>query len=142
MSDKHSKETIRLEINSLDKKLLETLAARKKLVAGVIADKIRTGKPIRDKEREQLLLARLIEDAQDLELNPQFILDIYHRILDDSVRQQYTHSLNIENQPENKELTIAHLGDQYSYSYLAVERHFANYAQPVSYTHLTLPTIA
>jgi len=57
-------------------------------------------------------------------------LDIYHRILEDSVRQQYTHSLNQENKAKLKELTIAHLGDQYSYSYLAVQRHFANYPTP------------
>lgn len=130
MIDKISKEEIRLKINELDKRLLETLSARKELVAGVIADKIRTGKPIRDKDREQALLSRLIQDGEELQLNPQFILDIYHRILDDSVRQQYTHSLNQENKDQVKELTIAHLGDQYSYSYLAVERHFANYPTP------------
>jgi chorismate mutase/prephenate dehydratase len=71
-----------------------------------------------------------VNDGIELELNPQFVLDNYHRILDDSVRQQYTHSLNRENEDLNKQLTIAHLGDSYSYSYLAVERHFANYPKP------------
>ncbi|MBT8143018.1 MAG: hypothetical protein HKN88_09935 [Gammaproteobacteria bacterium] len=124
---KPSKEQVRLQINELDQQLLKALAKRKELVADVIADKIRAGHPIRDTDREQALLSRLVADGIDLQLNPQFVLDVYHRILDDSVRQQYTHSLNRENKEQIKELLIAHLGDQYSYSYLAVERHFANY---------------
>lgn len=128
--NKPTKEQVRLQINEIDQRLLKTLAERKVLVADVIADKIRAGQPIRDTDREQDLLSRLVRDGIELELNPQFILDIYHRILDDSVRQQYTHSLNQENEGLNKQLTIAHLGDSYSYSYLAVERHFANYPKP------------
>ena len=116
MSNEHkpSKEEIRLEINKLDAELLQTLAKRKELVSGVIADKIRAGQAIRDVDREQALLSRLVKDGTDLDLSPQFILDIYHRILDDSVRQQYTHSLKRENQELSKELTIAHLCDSYS----------------------------
>lgn len=128
--NKPTKEQVRLQINEIDKRLLNTLAERKILVADVIADKIRAGQPIRDVDREQALLSRLVKDGIELDLNPQFILDVYHRILDDSVRQQYTHSLNRENEALNKQLTIAHLGDSYSYSYLAVERHFANYPKP------------
>lgn len=127
---KPTKEEVRLLINEIDQRLLKTLADRKRLVADVIADKIRAGQPIRDVDREQALLSRLVRDGIELELNPQFVLDIYHRILDDSVRQQYTHSLNRENESLSKQLTIAHLGDSYSYSYLAVQRHFANYAKP------------
>jgi len=132
MSNEHkpTKEEIRLKINQLDAELLQALAKRKELVSGVIADKIRAGQPIRDVDREQALLSRLVKDGTQLDLSPQFILDIYHKILDDSVRQQYTHSLKRENHELSKELTIAHLGDTYSYSYLAVQRHFANYAMP------------
>lgn len=126
-TNKPTKEEVRLQINKLDKDLLNALAKRKELVADVIADKIRAGQPIRDTDREQALLSRLVTEGIELQLNPQFVLDVYHRILDDSVRQQYTHSLNRENQERPKDLTIAHLGDHYSYSYLAVERHFANY---------------
>ena len=55
---------IRVNVSQIDAQLLDLLAARRQLSLEVAKSKIKTKKPVRDIEREQELLVKLIEQGE------------------------------------------------------------------------------
>ena len=59
-------EQLRKEINATDHKILEALSARRELARRVIEEKAESERPLRDPQREQELLARVIAEGRDI----------------------------------------------------------------------------
>ncbi|PWI32160.1 bifunctional chorismate mutase/prephenate dehydratase [Vibrio albus] len=123
----YSLDEIRLRLNELDDNLLQILSERRALSIEVAKSKIETSKPVRDSEREQQLLVKLIENGKSkYQLDAQYITKIFHTIIEDSVLLQQAYLQNLAN-PElsRKPLArVAYLGSKGSYSHLASREYF------------------
>ena len=128
-------ENLRNNINKVDEKILDLLTERRKLSKEIILAKDLTDKPIRDKERESKLLKSLIKSGKEKGLDSHFISKVFYEIIEDSVRIQQQHVLNIAGKTgENKEIfRIAIQGIEGAYSYLAANKFFANYKKRLEF---------
>ncbi|WP_438865578.1 prephenate dehydratase [Neptunicella sp.] len=117
---------IRDEITQVDQQLLALLAKRRGLTNQVAEAKIKSEKPVRDQHREEQLLIKLIKLGQTLGLDPHFVTQIFHVIIEDSVLNQQALLAERANpdsaQPLNR---VAFLGNKGSYSYLATQKYFS-----------------
>jgi len=117
---------VRHSISHVDEQLLNLLAERRELVRNVASMKTKHGIKLRDKVRENELLSQLIRLGKHKNLDSHFILDIFHRIIDDSLQVQEAFLQNIEQNQVSGDFKAAHLGEQGAYSYLAADKHFAH----------------
>jgi chorismate mutase/prephenate dehydratase len=130
---------IRTRITTLDSQLLSLLAERRELAIEVAKSKQATSKPVRDQDREQQLLVRLINQGRELGLDSNYITKIYHSILEDSVLLQQAFLQQIKNPKATTPVArVAFLGDKGSYSNLACKKYFARYDD--SLVELGFPT--
>ncbi|AMG30088.1 prephenate dehydratase [Grimontia hollisae] len=121
-----SLDEIRTNVSRIDQELLSLLAERRKLSLEVAKSKIQTQKPVRDIEREQALLERLVADGKSHDLDPQYVTKIFHTIIEDSVLYQQAFLQRLAN-PENEQplARVSFLGGKGSYSNLAARNFFA-----------------
>ncbi|QUM77659.1 prephenate dehydratase [Moritella sp. 24] len=130
---------IRTRITTLDSNLLKLLSERRDLAIEVAKSKQSTSKPVRDQDREQQLLVRLINQGRELGLDSNYIMNIYHSILEDSVLLQQAFLQQIKNPNAAVPVArVAFLGDKGSYSNLACKKYFAR--QDDSLVELGFPT--
>ncbi|MEC8746922.1 MAG: chorismate mutase, partial [Pseudomonadota bacterium] len=87
MSD-NALDTVRERITALDSELLTLLSERRKLTNEVAETKIKHHIPVRDQKREEQLLVRLIKEGQNIGLDPHYVTQIFHVIIEDSVLNQ------------------------------------------------------
>ncbi|HAB79658.1 MAG TPA: chorismate mutase, partial [Glaciecola sp.] len=80
--------SVREAISELDVKLLELLAQRQQLTNEVARTKIQNQIDVRDPQREEQLLVRLIQEGQKLGLNAHYITKLFHVVIEDSVLNQ------------------------------------------------------
>jgi chorismate mutase/prephenate dehydratase len=128
-------EKIRSEINAVDERILEALAVRRKLVGDVIRTKDQHAAPIRDSSREEQLLADLIAKGRSRGLDAHFVTRIFHEIIDDSVRSQQLHLLDIDKVGLKR---VAFQGIEGAFSQLAGRKYFAPYLEHTAF--IGLPT--
>jgi chorismate mutase/prephenate dehydratase len=124
---RYSLDDIRLRLNELDDQLLQLLSERRSLSIDVAKSKVKTSKPVRDAEREQQLLVKLINNGKEkYQLDAQYITKIFHTIIEDSVLLQQGYLQNLAN-PENRKplARVAYLGAKGSYSHLASREYFS-----------------
>lgn len=116
---------IRQQITQIDRHLLKLLSERHRLAFDVVRSKELTQKPLRDVEREKQLLLELINfaEAENYQLDPDYVTQIFQRIIEDSVLTQQNYLQNKLNQSK-PQISIAFLGMRGSYSHLA-SRQFA-----------------
>ncbi|WP_407331271.1 prephenate dehydratase [Enterovibrio sp. 27052020O] len=121
-----SLDEIRENVSRIDKQLLSLLADRRKLSLEVAKSKIQTQKPVRDVEREQALLEKLVDDGRTHDLDPQYVTKVFHSIIEDSVLYQQAYLQRLAN-PENEQplVRVSFLGGKGSYSNLAARNFFA-----------------
>ncbi|MDX2319385.1 MAG: prephenate dehydratase [Moritella sp.] len=130
---------IRTRITTLDSNLLQLLSERRELAIEVAKSKQSTSKPVRDQDREQQLLVRLINQGRERGLDSNYIMNIYHTILEDSVLLQQAFLQQIKNPNAAVQVArVAFLGDKGSYSNLACKKYFAR--QDDSLVELGFPT--
>lgn len=117
---------IRQQITQLDRHLLQLLAERHRLAFDVVRSKEITQKPLRDIEREKELLQALVShaEAENYQLEPQYVTQIFQRIIEDSVLTQQNYLQNKLNAQKEQNVSIAFLGMRGSYSNMA-SRQFA-----------------
>ncbi|WP_018651634.1 chorismate mutase [Actinobacillus capsulatus] len=117
---------IRTQITQLDRNLLKLLAERHRLAFDVVRSKEITQKPLRDVVREKELLQELINyaEAENYQLDPQYVTQIFQRIIEDSVLTQQNYLQNKLNEQKEQNVSIAFLGMRGSYSNMA-SRQFA-----------------
>ncbi|MEO0422327.1 MAG: chorismate mutase [Pseudomonadota bacterium] len=120
---------LRDEITALDSSLIELLARRRELAVGIAQTKATSGRAIRDQEREEDLLVRLIERGKSHGLDAPYVTRVFHLIIDDSVRLQQSRLVE-SNDPavDAPSIRVAFQGDTGSYSQVAVQQHFASRA--------------
>ncbi|MGF7452827.1 chorismate mutase [Pasteurella bettyae] len=122
---------IRQQITQIDRSLLKLLSERHRLAFDVVRSKEIIQKPLRDKVREQQLLQELINYAenQNYQLEPQYITQIFQRIIEDSVLTQQVYLQKKLNQQREQSLHIAFLGKRGSYSHLAARSYATRYQE-------------
>jgi len=132
VSEKLDLNEIRKEITSLDNKLLTLFAKRRALTLNVAKSKVQQVRPIRDQQREQELLIRLIKQGKELSLDAHYVTSVFQTIIEDSVLNQQAYLQSLAN-PNMKTPTVsvAFLGDKGSYSYLASHRYFSRRAEKI-----------
>ncbi|MGF1693804.1 prephenate dehydratase [Photobacterium kagoshimensis] len=127
MTDKqYSLDDIRTNVSRIDNELLKLLAERRQLSLEVAKSKIETAKPVRDLTREQALLLRLVDSGKELQLDPQYVTQIFHTIIEDSVLYQQAYLQKLTN-PESLQpvARVSFLGAKGSYSHLASRNYFS-----------------
>ncbi len=119
-------DAVRLRITELDSQLLSLLAERRQLTNEVAETKIKHHIPVRDQKREEQLLVRLIKQGQTVGLDPHYVTQIFHVIIEDSVLNQQAMLASRANPGSELPLNrVAFLGDRGSYSYLATQKYFS-----------------
>ena len=79
---------LRKDINEIDSDLMVLLAKRRRISHSVLEYKIANNKPVRDEEREQALLEKLINYGKSLGLDAFYVNSVFQTILEDSVLNQ------------------------------------------------------
>lgn len=118
---------IRQHISQLDRSLLKLLAERRQLALDVARSKEKSLTALRDTEREQILLSALIQQAHELQLDPHYVTQIYHTIIEDSVLTQQAYLQQQLNPAQTQQHKIAFLGMRGSYSHLAARKYAARH---------------
>ncbi|GHA57505.1 prephenate dehydratase [Photobacterium aphoticum] len=127
MTEPHySLDDIRENVTHIDNEILKLLAERRQLSLAVAKSKIQTAKPVRDQEREHALLLRLIERGKEEQLDAQYVTQIFHTIIEDSVLYQQAYLQKLTN-PDSLQPTarVSFLGAKGSYSHLASRHYFS-----------------
>ena len=117
---------LRERLDEADRRLVDGLAERLRLVQEVARIKgDGTARP-KDPEREAALLARVSDLARERGLNADFVIRLYQAILDHSVRVQDQHLVDRSNpRPAGDRLRVGYQGAPGAYSSLAAARHFS-----------------
>ncbi len=121
-----SLESLRQRLDALDEQLVRALSNRQELVAEVAGLKAAGLNFLRDKDREERLLARVSDLGAACGLDGYFVTRLFREILDHSVRRQ-TQRLVASQNPEasaKPSLVIAYQGVEGAYSHLAAQKHF------------------
>ncbi len=119
---------IRDGINQVDYELIDLLRRRRELSLNVARNKELTDNILRDQNREQELLAKLIKLGKDSGLEANYVMKLFHAIIDDSLTIQRDYFQNKIN-PEvdlNKQRKISILGGNGSYSFFAAQQFFTS----------------
>ena len=123
---------IREKITKLDNQLLELFSQRRSLTLNVAKSKAHLIRPVRDPQREQELLIRLINQGKTLGLDAHYVTNIFHTIIEDSVLNQQAYLQTLANpNMQTPTVSVAFLGDKGSYSYLASHRYFSRRAESI-----------
>lgn len=123
---------IREQITQTDQQLLELFAKRRALTLNVAKSKAHQVRPVRDQQREQELLIRLINNGKALGLDAHYVTSVFQTIIEDSVLNQQAYLQTLTN--PNLQLpmvSVAFLGNKGSYSYLASHRYFSRRAESI-----------
>lgn len=132
MSEKLDLNEIRKEITCLDKELLTLFSKRRALTLNVAKSKVQQVRPIRDQQREQELLIRLIKQGKELNLDAHYVTSVFQTIIEDSVLNQQAYLQSLANPNiQTPTVSVAFLGHKGSYSYLASHRYFSRRAEKI-----------
>lgn len=88
---------IRKEITALDQSLLTLFAKRRALTLEVAKSKVENVRPVRDLQREQELLIRLIKQGKELGLDAHYVTSVFQTIIEDSVLNQQAYLQTLTN---------------------------------------------
>ncbi len=123
---------IREQITKLDQQLLALFAERRALTLNVAKSKAQQIRPVRDQQREQELLIRLLKQGKEYGLDAHYVTSVFQTIIEDSVLNQQAYLQTLANPAlEMPSVSVAFLGDKGSYSYLASHRYFSRRAEKI-----------
>ncbi|WP_406666805.1 prephenate dehydratase domain-containing protein [Gallaecimonas sp. GXIMD1310] len=120
-------EDLRQQIEAVDNRLLGALAERRALALEVARDKQQHQGAVRDLQRELTLMTLLNEKGRSLGLDPAMLGRLYQIIIEDSVLTQQAW---LEQQPQSAALSIAYLGMEGTYSFLAAQGYASRRQRP------------
>ena len=81
-------EKLRQKIDQVDQQILKLLWQRKDLVLRIAQIKQEQELPLKQPEREKIVLERVTQLSQNLGLNPKFTKDLFKLIIKNSLREQ------------------------------------------------------
>jgi len=125
---------VRKQLDAVDRRIVEALAERLRLVDQVAETKGPEAGTLRDRQREEEILGRLAESARDVGIDESFLLRLYREIMDHSLRRQRA-LLDEGHAPgESPEiLVVGYQGTEGAYSHVAATRHFGGRGGDVVY---------
>ena len=125
--------SIRNKLDVIDKSIIKALAQRQQVVKEVAALKLATNSGIRDLEREEKLLNKIRDFANEEGLDRYYAEHLFREIITNSVRYQ-THSLvDLQNKNGQGHIRVSYQGTDGAYSHLAAIRHFEERHKQVDY---------
>jgi len=114
-------QTLRDEIEAIDRELLQLIRRRMERVEKVATWKIKAAFPFRDQQREDLVLQRVRGAAVEYSLDAHAIENLYRQIMEMSISHQQAFVQALDNVP----LRVAYQGVEGSYSHLTAQRRYA-----------------
>ena len=130
---KNKLESIRTRLDSIDRSIVEALAQRQQVVKEVAELKLESNSGIRDLEREERLLNKIRDFANEVGLDRYYAEHLFREIITNSVRYQ-THSLlDFQNENGQDQIKVSYQGTDGAYSHLAAMRHFGERHQSTDY---------
>lgn len=114
-------QSLREELEGIDREILNLLKRRMKRVEDVAKVKLDAAVPFRDQQREERVLKRVRRIAVETDLDPHGVERIYRRIMEMSIAHQQAHVQSLDTVP----LRIAYQGVEGSYSHLTAQRRYA-----------------
>ncbi|MFW6049934.1 MAG: bifunctional 3-deoxy-7-phosphoheptulonate synthase/chorismate mutase [Myxococcota bacterium] len=118
-------DTLREQLDEVDRRLLDALADRHGLILQVARLKAEGEQRIRDPLREEEVLTRLVEAGRQAGLDGWYVTRLFREILDHSVRVQQEHLADLHNPDrEARTILVAYQGGEGSYSQMTAMRHF------------------
>jgi chorismate mutase/prephenate dehydratase len=122
---------LRNKLDEIDRRIVTALADRDRLVNEVGKLKLAREGGLRDIQREEELLTRLVAGARAAGLDGHYVARLFREILDHSVRKQQDSFVARAN-PVPQMPVVVYLGEEGSYSHQAAARHFEAHGGPVS----------
>jgi chorismate mutase/prephenate dehydratase len=114
-------QSLREDIEAVDREILAQIRRRMSLVEEVAGAKLESAVPFRDPPREEQVMQRVRHAAVEQGLDPHEIERLYRLILDMSVAHQRAHVRALATAP----LRVAYQGVEGSYSHLTAQRRYA-----------------
>lgn len=125
--------SIRDRLDDIDKRIIKALAQRQQVVKEVAALKLSNNSGIRDLEREEKLLSKIRDFANEEGLDRYYAEHLFREIITNSVRYQ-THSLvDLQNKNGHGHIRVSYQGTDGAYSHLAAMRHFEERHNQIDY---------
>lgn len=119
--DEPDLDQLRRELDQVDRALVELIARRLEVVAGVGAAKARTEHPVRDPERERAVLDRLAGLARARGVSEELVRRLFRELIGHAVDQQVAELLGTPSEP----VVVGFQGVAHAYSHLAARKHAA-----------------
>jgi chorismate mutase/prephenate dehydratase len=125
--------SIRDRLDDIDKHIIKALAQRQQVVKEVAELKLTNNSGIRDLEREEKLLSKIRDFANEEGLDRYYAEHLFREIITNSVRYQ-THSLvDLQNKNGQRHIRVSYQGTDGAYSHLAAMRHFEERHKQIDY---------
>jgi chorismate mutase, archaeal type len=87
-----SLDELRDEIEEIDAEIVESIARRTYVVESIAEVKEERGMEIQDPEREQIVLERVAERAEALDVDPEDVREVFELLMDMSKKEQRRHT--------------------------------------------------
>ncbi|TEA27591.1 bifunctional chorismate mutase/prephenate dehydratase [Candidatus Schmidhempelia bombi] len=120
---KNSLHCLQSEIDNLDKKLLQLLAARRDIATEISNKKIEANLPLRDIDHENFILKAWLAEGQKYQLDEYYISRLCQMIVEENILAEQKILQQHINASTLKIAKFAFLGPKGSYSHLAARRY-------------------
>ena len=125
-------EQVRSEINRIDRRIVEELAERFRLVEKVLSEKEEAQMVLRDRQRETELLGEVVRVGRKLGLDSYLLTRVFQEIIDYSLKLQKSKLLERTGGERTPEIIrVAFQGIEEAYSYLAARKYFSRHIDRV-----------
>src|SRR5262245_64882326 len=114
---------LRKSLDDIDAVIVSALGERARLARDIAVVEAGGEGPVRDLERETLLLQHRSAYGERVGLDPGFVRRIFREILDDSVRRQQD-ALQTAPEEKQQELRVGYQGTEGAYGHQAECQHF------------------
>lgn len=129
MSKARSLDELRAELDQVDRGLVDLIARRLEIVAGIGAAKADTDTPVRDPGRERAVLDGVEAAARERGVSGELVRRIFREIIGHAVDKQVAELLGTPEQPA----TVGFQGVENAYSHLAAQKHLAGRGWEATY---------
>ncbi|MGZ6754638.1 MAG: prephenate dehydratase domain-containing protein, partial [Nocardioides sp.] len=120
---------LRRELDEVDRGLVDLIARRLEIVAGVGAAKAGTDTPVRDVDRERRVLEGVEAAARERGVSPDLVRRIFREIIGHAVDRQVAELQYTAEHPA----VVGFQGVEHAYSHLAAQKHLAGRGWEATY---------
>ncbi|MEM6703484.1 MAG: prephenate dehydratase [Acidobacteriota bacterium] len=113
--------SVRSEIEAIDRQLLDALKRRLELSEHIVEAKTQAAVPIRDQARGDAVIHRVRHVATELGMDPHQAESLFQMLMEMSIRHQQAHLARTDATP----IRIAYQGSEGSFSHMTAQRRYA-----------------